>query len=43
MYLDKAFIIHPNICIVPNKGISLCFPIPQQKVVKNQKATVNCY
>ena len=27
MYLDKVFIKHPSICVVPNKGISLCFSI----------------
>ena len=25
--LDKVFIKHPNICVEPKKGISLCFPI----------------
>ena len=37
MYLDKVFIKHPNIFIVPNKRTSLCFPIYRQKVNRNKK------
>ena len=43
MYLDKVFIKHPNICIVPKNGISLGFPIPRQKVNRNQREAAKCY
>ena len=35
MYLNKVFIKHPNICIVPKKRISLCFLISWQEVSRN--------
>ena len=43
IYLDKVFIKHSNMSIVPKKEISLCFSISQQKVIRNQKATAKSY
>ena len=39
MYLDKVFVAHSNICIVPKrkKGISMCFPIIRQKTSRIKK------
>ena len=42
MYLDKVFLKFRNMCIVPKKEL-VCFPISQQKVIRNQKATAKCY
>ena len=43
MYLDIVFIKYPNVSILPKKGISLCFVISGEEVIRNQKTTAKCY
>ena len=43
MYLDKVLIKHLNFGIAPKKGLSLCFRISRQMVIRNQKTTAKYY
>ena len=42
MYLDEVFIKHQNINLYyAKKGLSFCFPINRQKVIRNKKRPQN--
>ena len=41
MYLDKVFIKHPNICVVPKKELVCVFPFLGRKPLENKKRLQN--
>ena len=41
MYLDKVFIKHPNICVVPNKELVCVFPFLNRKSLEIKKQLHN--
>ena len=41
MYLDKVFIKHPNICIVPKKELVCVFSFPGKKSLEIKKQLQN--